>query len=217
MLTGALLAALLAAGVAVGLGLAEAAARDRSAAGSARPLEAASPSVPVDVVPTPAPDPDAAPLAADLALAPYELGTGPSAVTVLAPEGWNRKEGAFPNESQWVVPGLPRFTHFLRIEQLGTQHSTAPEMVADKIEEVSGLQGMTVIEEGEDRLHVSYLLDGHLRHVMLRWLDIRDDPRQGLPTQHVELEIAASGRAVDLPGLRDLVDGVAEGIGAEYR
>lgn len=159
---------------------------------------------------TPLDDPATPALATGIVLTPQTIGTDATADQVSVPATWTRRQ-SFPNEAQWAIPGSPKFTYFLRIEQVGTQHRTALEMVDDKMAELADLDGLEVVDQGPGELHVTYLLQGHLRHVMLRWVDLRADPDDLAEASEVELEIALAGRAVDVPAMTELVDRVAAG------
>jgi hypothetical protein len=181
-----------------------------ASSGVAEPLVASGDPMPPATSSSPLDDPATPPLATGITLGPQVLGAGATADEVSVPTGWRRKE-SFANEAQWAVPGNPQFTYFLRIEQIGTQHRTAAEMVDDKLAELADLEALDVVEEGPGELHVTYVLQGHRRHVMLRWVDLRADPDDLAEASEVELEVALAGRAVDVPAMTELVDRVAAG------
>lgn len=179
-------------------------------AGVAAPVEATGPADPVEPPVTLVDDPDLPPLEADLPLTPEVLGTGTAADQVLVPDAWERLQ-KFPNEAQWTQPGNPRFTYFLRIEQIATQHRTSTEMAGDKLTELSDVEGFDVVSESPGGMHVTYVIEGHLRHVLLRWVDLTDDAADLPEEAEVELEVALAGREVDLPAMEQLVGRVVEG------
>lgn len=174
------------------------------AGGTAAPVPAASPSVPIDPPPVLVDDPDSPALEAGLPMRRSRLGRGPFAVTVPTPRGWERTDSA-PLESKWAPPGSPSFTYLLRVEDVRGEQQTVEQMLEDRIEELDEVvERFVVLRRADDALEFEYLSDGHRRFGVLRWVDLTGSGR-------AQLEVATTGRERDLTGLRWLVDEVAAG------
>lgn len=174
--------------------------------GVARPVVAASPSVPVDPPPELEPDPTEPPLATGVRLEEQQLGGDAFPDTVLAPVGWERTD-SLTTEAKWVVPGYPKNTYGLRIEQVHGQRQSAAAILANRIRELdsaAGIDDLAILDRTADSLEFTYVETGYLRHGLLRWLDLDG-------SEAAELEIAVTGRESDVPGMRDLLERVAQG------
>jgi hypothetical protein len=193
-------------GVGIGGGYAAAAALEEApaASGPATPVPAVSPSVPVDPPATIRPDPDVPALDTDLRTRREQLGTGGFAVSLPVPVGWQRTDLASA-EAKWDVAGHPLNTYWLRVEQVSSQRESIPTTVEERVADLDATtEGFVIVEQTDESLSFTYLADGYLRYGHLRWLDLTGS---GI----AELEIATTGREVDVPGMEALVDTVAEG------
>ncbi|HEX8780549.1 MAG TPA: hypothetical protein VF728_05220 [Nocardioides sp.] len=198
-------AVLLAVGLAAGA-LSSVVTDDRSEAdGPAAPLAATTPAFPGDRTWTPLPDPDLPPLPADVPLAEV-LGPGTGGTDTLAvPEGWRRSD-RFANETIWHPHGYPRWTYFLRIEQVSSRHADAEGLRDERVERLdSDFDRPELLEVGEDTLWLSADNGGHLQHSLIGWVDL--EPQDG----EADLEVAVIGRERDLPGMRLLHEAVRAG------
>jgi hypothetical protein len=197
-------------GVAAGVGIGYLRQPGPASGGTATPLPAVSPSVPID------PPATVAPYAADIDYPP--LFTGLSFTTSLrmgnslqtwrvpVPRGWvaftvfdvpvpDKRRSTF-DELRFRPPGEPKEGGYsLRVKTVNDHVSTA-SMVTDKL---AGLRraydDMTVIGQTEDSLKVIYRSEGnHLRHNYFQWF-------AGPGSAEATLEMSVSGRAADEPGL----------------
>lgn len=175
-----------------------------AAAGPAVPAVAASPSVPVDPPPVLVPDPDEPPLESGVRTRPQQVGAKGFEVTLPAPAGWNRSNSA-ANEAMWLRPGNPSYTYVLRVEVTTTEHRSLGAMVDGRIDDLLAEEDdVVVLEKGTDSLEFTYVDGGHLRHAFVRWLDLSG-------SGEAELEVALTGREVDLPGMRELLARIVAG------
>jgi len=173
--------------------------------GPAAPLEAATPTFPGERTWTPLPDPDLPPLPADVPLAEQLLGQGGAADTVAVPEAWKRDD-RFANETIWHPYGYPRWTYFLRVEQVSSRHADAETLRDERVERLdSDFDDPELLEVGEDTLWLSADNAGHLQHSLIGWVDL--EPADG----EADLEVAVVGRERDLPGMRELLEAVRAG------
>ena len=109
----AVLALLVAIGVAMGFGASWFVGENPSGDGVAAPVPA-SPSLPVDPVPELLPDPQTPPLATGIPLERQSVGAGDFRMTLPVPRGWSFSENSL-NEWQWRPPDQPDFVYVLRV------------------------------------------------------------------------------------------------------
>lgn len=188
-------------GAAAGFGAATLLDRPASADGTPQPLAASQPAYPfvppIEVLPDPTEPP---PLRAPFDVVEDTLGGGPFAVTVPVPVGWERTN-TNPGEARWSLPGDQPNTHSTRVELVGSQTRTPEKMIALRISDLQGSTGISdfrVVDQTSNQLIFSFVLDQHRRFSVIRWVSPRG-------STNAEVEIAATGREEDLPGLEDLV------------
>ncbi|GAB3017095.1 hypothetical protein GCM10011376_02870 [Nocardioides flavus (ex Wang et al. 2016)] len=201
----AALALLLVLGAALGFGASWVLGENPSGQGAAAPVAASSPSLPVDPVPDLLPDPDIPALAPAIPLERQTVGAGGFRMSVPVPEGWTFSENSL-NEWQWRPPDQPDFGHVLRVEQVLSNRRSIAWTLDRRIDELrEDESGFEVLAETGDSLYFSFITSNHLRHGFLRWLDLTG-------SDDAQVEIAVTGREVDVPGMRDLVSRVASGV-----
>ncbi len=174
------------------------------------PISAVSPSLPIDPLPTTRPDADTPALQPGLSYEGSQLGANGFEVDVRTPVGWKRIALA-SDEAKWVVPGNRRNTFVLRIEQVDSQRQTIEVIKAQRITDLRALTGdFRLVQETETSVEVVYVDDNGLtKYGNLRWIPNPDpDVDQAL------VEISATGRERDQPGLVDLIARVGNGIEA---
>lgn len=199
------LAALLAIGLAAGVAWSMLADDRPSAAGPADPVRAEAPAYPGERTWEPLPDPDLPPLPLDLPLADRQLGPDWASDTVAVPEAWERND-RFANEAMWHPYDYPRFTYFLRVEQVSSRHASAEDLRDERIDRLDDdFASPQLLDAGGERLWFTARNDGHLQHSVLGWVDF--PPEDG----EADLEVAVIGRERDLPGMRRLLDAVRAG------
>jgi hypothetical protein len=175
-------------------------------AGAAVPVEAASPSSPVQAPRPFAQDPDDPPLRPGIAMRPARLGSGKFEITFPAPVGWSLNANA-TNEWKWKKPGTSNNTYVMRIEQINSQDITIEDAIDIRIERLRDEQeDVFIVDRGADSLEYTYRSnEDNARHSFMHWLDL------DLSGQ-ADVEIVVHGRESDVKGSRDLIRRVAEGM-----
>ncbi len=187
-------------GFAVSWGLTEGATGD----GVAAPVAAQSPSLPIDPVPDLLPDARTPPLEPSVELVRQRVGSGPFQMSVPAPKGWTFFTNSL-NEWQWRPPDDADFGYYLRVEQVLSNRRSITWTLDNRIAELDEDEdNMVVVERTEDSLHYTYVTSNHLRHGFLAWRDLTG-------SDNAQLEVAVTGRKVDVDGMSDLVARVADG------
>lgn len=199
------IAALLAVGVGGGFVLSMTVAEHPPGTGAASPVAAQSPSLPVDPVPELFPDSTSAPLAVGLDLVRQQVGTGDFRMTLPVPRGWRFSVNSL-NEWQWRPPVQPDFGYVLRVEQVLSNRRSIDWTLDRRIDELDeDEENLEILGQTDDTLHFTYVTSNHLRHGYLMWLDLTG-------SDNAQVEIAVTGRAVDDPGMADLVTRIAAGM-----
>lgn len=200
----AVLLVLLALGAGGGFGTSLLLARQPAAGGVPTPVAAASPGFPADPEPTYVADPDVPPLPTDLETTRGRIGTRDFRVEFPVPRGW-RATPNNANETKWTDPANPpAWTYVLRVEQVGSQNKSITALLETRIADLdSDEEDFRVVGRTADSLTFSYTADEHLRYGVLRWLDLDDSDLD--PRDFADLEVAVTGREVDLPGMEALL------------
>lgn len=192
-------------GAAAGFAAADLAPEDPTAVGgTAIPVPASSPSIPVDPPARVLPDPPAPPLDPALTYRPATVGGRLFGVTVPVPQGWEKFSLASA-ENRWTLPGNPDHSYSLRVEMVFGQRQTIAQILAARAADLQSLTEFTVLDRSADTLVFRYIdSTEHARLQILRWIAPR-------ATGTAEVEVAVSGRLVDEEGLQALLDTVASG------
>ena len=200
----AVLALLLAIGVATGFGASWFVGENPAGDGVAAPVPA-SPSLPVDPVPELLPDPPTPPLAEGVPLERQSVGAGDFRMTLPVPKGWSFSENSL-NEWQWRPPDQPDFGYVLRVEQVLSNRRSIEWTRDRRIDELrEDESNVELLGQTGDSLHFSFVASNHLRHGFLRWLDLTG-------SDNAQVEIAVTGREDDDKGMADLIARVGSGI-----
>jgi hypothetical protein len=201
----AVVAALLAVGIAGGYGASLAAGRQPAATGVPTPV-AASPSYPVDPEPVYVDDPPADPLPVDLPMTTARLGIKQFRYEYPVPKGWDATQDAL-DQYKWRNPdNPPSWTYVLRVEHVGGNNMTVARTLGERVEELAEVEErFRELGRTSDTLVFSYVADRHLRVGVLRWVSPSG-------SGFAEIEVAATGRSVDRPGLEALVAEVSSGV-----
>ena len=202
----AVLVALLAVGVGSGFAASGQAREATIGAGVPAPVPAERPEMPVEAPQPFTPDPADPPLQPDLAMTEATLGTGKFEITFPAPTGWRTNANA-SNEWKWKQPGTSNNTYVMRVEQINSQDITIEDAIDIRIERLEDEQrDVRIVDRGAASLEYTYRSnEGNARHSFMHWLDL------DLSGQ-ADVEIVVHGREVDVPGTRDLIRRVAEGM-----
>jgi hypothetical protein len=202
----AVLVALLALGTGSGYA-ASVQARDTTiGAGVPVPVPAERPELPVEASLPYAQDPDDPRLEPGIPMRTQKLGTGKFEITFPAPLGWSTNANA-TNEWKWKKPGTSNNTYVMRIEQINSQDITIEDAIDIRIERLEREQvDVDILDRGADSLEYTYRSnEDNFRHSFMRWLDL------DLSGQ-ADVEIVVHGRELDVPGTRDLIRRVADGM-----
>ncbi len=202
----AALVALLAIGVGGGYAASAQSREGSIGSGVPAPVPAQAPEMPVEAPQPPAPDPTDPPLEPDIAMAPQKVGTGKFEITFPAPVGWSTNANA-SNEWKWKKPGTSNNTYVMRIEQINSQDITIQDAINIRIERLRAEQDdVVIVDRGAETLEYTYRSnEGNARHSFMRWLDLD-------ASGQADVEIVVHGREKDVPGTRDLIRRVAEGM-----
>ena len=170
------------------------------------PVPAAQPEFPIEASLPYNPDPDDPALEPGIAMRTRKLGTGKFEITFPAPVGWTTNANA-TNEWKWKEPGTSNNTYVMRIEQINSQDITIEDAIDIRIERLEREQvDVDILDRGADSLEYTYRSnEDNARHSFMRWLDL------DLSGQ-ADVEIVVHGRERDVPGTRDLIRRVADGM-----
>jgi hypothetical protein len=171
---------------------------------SARPMHAVSPSVPVFVPYSP--DIDYPALKTHLDLVTRTIGEKPYQWKYAVPKGWVPTELDL-NEVRWKPDGEPAGGYFLRVKLISS-HLTPPQMVQQKYDALNACcQDVTMIQRQWNTLGVTYREPGPNTK---RWDVFRWQTSAG--SEEAQFEMSVGGRAVDDPGLEDLMTRVSASV-----
>ena len=177
--------------------------------GTAGPVTASDPSVPSTPTPSPVevePDSDLPPFAGPFVdRTKGFIGAGDQRVRYSIPASLVISPRT-ANRTYWVPPQNPEGAYSIRVDRLAPENRTTRQLVAERIaalREDDRIPPNTfeVLDSTDDTLTVTYVLFNHRSVSFIRWITVTD----GTP----DVEIAATGRQIDLPGLRDAVALVA--------
>ena len=195
-------------GSALGYGLSTADRDARVGSGTADPVAAEGPSLPVDPPSPTADDPDDPPLRPGIAMTTGSLGGGDFMITFPVPVGWRTNINA-TNEAKWKQPDTSNNSYVMRIEQITSQDLTIEQAVDNRVARLDAEQaGVKVEYRGPNSLEYTYRSnEGNARHSFMRWIDTDADGQ-------ADVEIVVHGRERDVPGTSDLIGRVAAGLRA---
>jgi hypothetical protein len=171
---------------------------------SALPIHGVSPSVPVFVPYSP--DVKYPALETHLDYVTRTIGQKPFQWTYSVPKGW--VSNAFDtNEVRWGPAGAPRGVYFLRVKLIAS-HLTPAEMVQQKYDALNDCcEDVTLIQRQWNTLGVTYRETdtNYKRWDVFRWLT-------SAGSDEAQFEMSVVGRAVDDPGLEDLMTRVSASV-----
>ncbi|WP_374456823.1 hypothetical protein [Nocardioides sp.] len=202
----AVLVALLAIGAGSGYA-ASAQTRDTSiGAGVPVPVPLESPDPPVEAPRPYSPDPDDPELEPGIPMTTGTMGTGKFEILFPVPVGWRTNANA-SNEMKFKAPGTSNNSYVMRVEQIDSQDITIEDAIDIRVERLRAEQeDVVIVDRGASSLEYTYRSnEGNARHSFMRWLDL-DSSGQA------DVEIVVHGRERDVPGSKDLIDRVAEGM-----
>ncbi|UFN42747.1 hypothetical protein [Nocardioides okcheonensis] len=202
----AVLVALLAIGAGGGWA-ASAQTRDTSIGrGTAAPVAADGPEMPVEAERPYRPDPEDPPLEPGIPMVPATVGTGKFEITFPAPKGWSTNANA-TNEWKWKQPGTSNNTYVMRIEQIDSQDITIEDAIDIRVERLRAEQDdVRILDRQSSSLEYTYRSnEDTFRHSFMRWLDLD-------ASGQADVEIVVHGRERDAEGAEDLIGRVAGGM-----
>ena len=153
-----------------------------------------------------APDPDDPPLEPGIEMTTTTRGTGKFEITFPAPTDWSTNVNA-SNEWKWKKPGTSNNTYVMRIEQINSQDITIEDAINIRVERLLDEQeDVVIVDRGAASLEYTYRSnESNARHSFMRWLDLD-------ASGQADVEIVVHGRERDVPGTRDLIQRVANGM-----
>lgn len=171
---------------------------------SARPIPAVSPSVP-RFVPF-SPDVDYPALETHLDFVTRTIGQKPFQWKYSVPKGWVANPLG-TGEVRWGPADVPRGLFFLRVKLISS-HLTPSQMVQQKYDALNECcQDVTLIQRQWNTLGVTYRESdtNYKRWDIFRWVT-------SAGSDEAEFEMSVVGRAVDDPGLEDLITRVSASV-----
>jgi hypothetical protein len=202
----AVLVALLAVGAGSGYA-ASAQTRDTSiGAGVPAPVPVEEPDLPVQAPRPYKPDPDDPALRPGIAMTTGSMGFGKFEIFFPVPRGWRTNANA-SNETKWKAPGTSNNSYVMRVEQIDSQDIAIEDAIDIRVERLRAEQeDVVIVDRGPSSLEYTYRSnEGNARHSFMRWLDLD-------ASGQADVEIVVHGRERDVPGSKDLIDRVAEGM-----
>lgn len=196
---------LLALGAGAGFGASWALGEAPAGEGTAAPVAAESPSLPVDPKPELFADPDFAALEPGIELVDQRVGTGDFGLSLKVPAGWRFSTNSL-TEWQWRPRDFQTFGYYMRVEQVISNRRSIAWTLDRRIDELmEDEQAVTILSQTGGSLHYTYVTSNHLRHGFLTWLDLTG-------SDNAQVEIAVTGRAADVPGMSELIGRVADSM-----
>ena len=200
--------ALVLAGVGAGYGVGLLLRSDPVTLARARPVPAVSPSIPVMPTAPFAPDIDYPALEPGLEYKAHRIGDPPYQWAYDAPRGWVPTTTDTADELRWRPDGEPTVGGYSLRVKLVSEHKTPAAMVAQKLDAVRGIyDDVEVLNQTSDELWFSYREpdENTQRFDLFKWFTPPDRP-------DAVFEMSVAGRAVDEPGMEDLLERVAASV-----
>jgi hypothetical protein len=171
------------------------------------PVAASGPAVPFTPPQKVNPDADLPPVAEDLEVVDARIGTPRTGgIKVPVPAEWPRTDLAGGLQSRWSAPGNPDGGYTVRV-QVVDENRTLAQAVAERAASLPldpRVTDLEILQQTGDTLIASFILSGYRMLQIVRWVS--------LDTGTVDVEISASGRLIDQPGLEALVARMATGV-----
>jgi hypothetical protein len=171
------------------------------------PVTAADPAVPFTPPEKVNPDSDLPPVAVDLEVTRARIGApGKGGIEVPVPADWERTDLAGGIQARWSAPNSPDGAYTVRIQVVDQPRSLA-QSVAERAAALPldpRVTDLQVLQQTGDTLIASFILNGYRMLQVVRWVSFDG--------QTVDVEISASGRLIDQPGLEALVARMATGV-----
>ncbi len=171
------------------------------------PLAAADPSIPFTPPEKTKPNSKLEPLSQQLPTHDEKLGKAKEGgVVVPIPNGWERVTFAGSVQARWSPPDAPPGSYVLRVQVLDEARTVSQKagVRAFELEDDPSVSDFELLGTTLDTVKASFILDGYRKLTVIRWVSF-DGSR-------ADVEIAATGRLVDEPGMDALVAGIARDV-----
>lgn len=175
--------------------------------GTPAPVEAAGPAVPFTHPEKVNPDSDLPPVPTSLGVVTARIGTPrQGGIELPVPAGWQRTDLAGGAQARWSAPGSPDGAYTVRVQVVDQPRSLA-QAVAERAAALPldpRVSDVEVLQQSGDTLIASFILSGYRMLQVVRWISFDG--------AGIDVEIAASGRLIDQPGLEALVARMATAV-----
>ncbi len=171
------------------------------------PLAASDPAIPFTPPEKTRPNSKLEPLSQQLATHDEMLGKAKvGGVVVPIPDGWERVTFADGVEARWSPPGAPPGSYVLRVQVLDEPRTLSQKVGvrAFELEDDPSVSDFELLGTTLDTVKASFILGGYRKLTVIRWVSF-DGSR-------ADVEIAATGRLVDEPGMDALVARIARDV-----
>ena len=171
------------------------------------PVEAAGPAVPFTPPEKVNTDSDLPPVPVTLEVVTARIGTPKKGgIEVPVPADWERTDLTGGLEARWSAPGGPDGAYTVRVQVVDQRRSLA-QAVAERAAALPldpRVSDVEVLQQSGDTLIASFILSGYRMLQVVRWVSFDGGS--------IDVEIAASGRLIDQPGLEALVSRMATAV-----
>lgn len=172
-----------------------------------RPLQAAAPAVPFTPPEKVNPDSDLPPVPVPLAVTPTRIGTPrQGGIELPVPADWERTDLAGSVQARWSASGSPDGAYSVRVQVVDQPRSLA-QAVAERAAALPldpRVSDVEILQQSGDTLIASFILSGYRTLQVVRWISFDG--------ASIDVEIAASGRLIDQPGLEALLARMATAV-----
>ena len=172
-----------------------------------RPVEASGPAVPFTPPEKVNPDSDLPPVPVSLDVVTARIGTPKQGgIEVPVPADWERTDLTGGIQARWAAPGGPDGAYTVRVQVVDQPRSLA-QAVAERAAALPldpRVADVEILQQTGDTLIASFILSGYRMLQVVRWV--------GFDGTSTDVEIAASGRLIDQPGLEALVARMATAV-----
>lgn len=190
-----------------GYGWAESRSEVALTAGAPTPVEAAEPAVPFTPPEKVNADADLPPVPVSLEVATARIGTPrQGGIELPVPADWERTDLAGSVQARWSEPGSPDGGYSVRVQVVDEPRSLA-QAVAERAAALPldpRVSDVQILQQSGDTLIASFILSGFRALQVVRWISFDGSS--------IDVEIAASGRLIDQPGLEALVARMATAV-----
>jgi hypothetical protein len=171
------------------------------------PVEAGRPAVPFTPPEKVNTDSDLPPVPVSLEVVTARIGTPKKGgVELPVPADWARTDLVGGVQARWSAPGNPDGAYTVRVQVVDEPRSLA-QAVAERAAALPldpRVSDLEILQQSGDTLIASFILSGYRMLQVVRWVSFDG--------AGIDVEIAASGRLIDQPGLEALVARMATAV-----